>query len=147
MPRKNQRRKNANSQSGRRKAKPIKFNPSDIENEERQLGASIAEDGAIDYEQQEQEQDHSLEMESIDGSVSIREDDDDDDDDDSGNNQIILNSTSDGKLIDRTNQMDKTDDVQNDAPITIPMAYNDSLANSTFNCNFTDRNCSFLFFQ
>lgn len=141
MPRKNQRRKNANSQSGRRKAKPIKFNPSDIENEGRQLGALIAEDGAIDDEQQEQEQDHIQEMESIDGSVSIREDYDDD----SGNNQIILNSTLDGKLIDRTNQMDKIDDVQNDAPITIPIAYNDSLAKRTFNCNFTDRNCSFLF--
>lgn len=52
MPRKNLKRKNTNSQSGgsggggrRRKSKPIKFNPNDIENEQKlMLGASIEKD-------------------------------------------------------------------------------------------------------
>lgn len=145
MPRKNQKRKNANSQSGRRKAKPIKFNPSDIENEQSKLCASIEEDDAVDDEQeqeQQQHQDHDSMMESIVGSVRIQEDNVDVGSD---NNQIISNSTLNGNEIDHTNQTDKTDDVQNGAGITIPVAYNDSIANSTLNCNFKCRNYFFLF--
>lgn len=149
MPRKNQKRKNANSQSGRRKAKPIKFNPNDIENEQREHCASSIEedDDAVDDKQQqqhEQDQDHDKEMESIDGKVPIQEDDATDDD--NGNNQIILISALDGNEINQTNQMDKTDDVHHDAAITIPVAYTDSPAHSTFNCNLKCKNCFFLFY-
>lgn len=160
MPRKNQKRKNANSQSGRRKAKPIKFNRSDIENEQKLLRASIG-DAAVDEHPNELEHNQDEEMESSNGSTSHQEQDDDDDDDNSivggidgniigttttttANNQIILNLDSNGNEIDRANQTDETDDVQNDATIRIPVAYNDSLANSTFNCNFSCRNCFFL---
>lgn len=52
MPRKNQRRKNVNSQSGvQRKAKPIKFNPSELEEEQkRQLDIESIENDAIDVQ-------------------------------------------------------------------------------------------------
>lgn len=52
MPRKNQRRKNVNSQSGvQRKAKPIKFNPIDLEEEQkRQLDIESIENDAIDVQ-------------------------------------------------------------------------------------------------
>lgn len=144
MPRKNPKRKNANSQSGRRKAKPIKFNRSDIENEQKLLRASIGDD-AVDEHPNELKHCQNKEMESSSGSTSHQEQDDDDDDNDNSdggggtitNNQIILNLDSNGNEIDRANQTDETDDVQNDATITIPVAYTDSLANSTFNCNFS----------
>lgn len=44
MPRKNQRRKNVSSQASRRKAKPIKFNPSEIESEQKLLNTSADAD-------------------------------------------------------------------------------------------------------
>lgn len=52
MPRKNQRRKNVNSHSGgQRKTKPIKFNPSDLEEEQkRQLDIESIEVDAIDMQ-------------------------------------------------------------------------------------------------
>lgn len=54
MPRKNQRRKNVNSQSqssGQRKAKPIKFNPSDLEVEQKRLlDIESIENDAIDMQ-------------------------------------------------------------------------------------------------
>lgn len=52
MPRKNQRRKNVNGQlGGQRKAKPIKFNPSDLEEEQkRQLDIESIENDAIDMQ-------------------------------------------------------------------------------------------------
>lgn len=146
MPRKNQRRKNANSQpSGRRKAKPIKFNPSDIENEQKRLCASPAVDDAIDDDQQS----HDQEMESIDGSVPIGEDDDDDDNDEndienSSNNPIIVDTMSDDNEINRSNQSDGS---ENDASTPTPAVCNDSPNdNRTFICNFKCRNYFFPFF-
>lgn len=140
MPRKNQRRKNANSQNGRRKAKPIKFNPSDIENEQKRLCASPAVDDAIDDEQQNQDQ----EMESIDGSVPIQEDDDEN----NANNQIKVDTTLDDNEINRTNQTNQSDDMKNDVSAPIPSVCNDSPNdNRTFICNFKCRNYSFLFFS
>lgn len=171
MPRKNQRRKTANSQSGRRKPKPIKFNQNEIENEQKHLRASIEEDDDVVDDEQQNEQDgeqegeqdgeqegeqeqeqeqqpetlqqhqhhhhhqEQKEMELISGSATIQEDDE--------NNKTILNEASNGNGtgtgnidIDHTNQMDKIDDVKNDddAAITIPVAYNNSFANCTFNC-------------
>lgn len=50
MPRKNQRNSKSNSQSGRRKPKPIKFNASEIQREQYQLNASNENINAIDVE-------------------------------------------------------------------------------------------------
>lgn len=136
MPRKNQKRKNANSQSGRRKPKPIKFNPADIENEQNSHRSTADDDDvAVDGEELVQELEHyqNEEIEPENGSATQKKDDDDDDDDDKSSNQVILNSELNENEINRTNQMN-TDDVQNDVNTTIPVAYTDSIANSTFNC-------------
>lgn len=116
MPRKNQRRKNANSQSGRRKPKPIKFNQSEIDNEQEEHRATIEND-TVDEEQ---------EMEPINGSAPIQADDE--------NTESILSSASDSNEHHSAEQTVEIDDVQNVASITIPVAYTNPFDNRTFNC-------------
>lgn len=148
MPRKNQKRRNANSQSGRRKAKPIKFNPGDIENERKRQCSSLAVDDAIDDDHKI----HDQEMESIDGCVLIREDDDDDDNDENdnkngSNNQIIEDTTLDDNEINRTNQTIQSDERKNDVSTPIPTVCNHSdNDNRMFVCNFKCRNYFFPIF-
>lgn len=131
MPRKNQKRKNENSQSGRRKPKPIKFNQSEIESERKLLGTSNQEN-AFDEKQ---------EMESNSGSVPIQASD-----------EFTMSTSStaaaaaDGNENDCTNQLDKIDDVQNDDTITIPAAYINSLSNRTFNYISHEKDASSSFF-
>lgn len=126
MPRKNQKRKNINSQSGRRKSKPIKFNPNEIENEQKCLGMATASVAANDAAATDEENDDEQEAK---GSDSIQED--------GKNNTNNLSSiAADGSENDHTNQIDKIDDVQNETTIIIrdAISSNNSLSNRTFNC-------------
>lgn len=138
MPRKNQRRKNASSQSGRRKPKPIKFNPSEIESEQNLVNDTNPDDGVADADDNNE---HEQEIMSNSGYASMNETATDDVDDDE-NKTCTLSSTNeianDYENDDHANQMDRIDDVQNDdANRTIPAAYTNSLANRTFNYIFT----------
>lgn len=152
MPRKNQRRKNASSQSGRRKPKPIKFNPSEIESEQNLVNETNPDDAVADADNNN-ENEH--EIVSNNGNASMNETATDDDDDDAENKTCTLSSTKEianGCENDHANQMDRIDDVQNDdANRTIPAAYTNSLVNRTFKYNFHlekffTSSCYFWFF-
>lgn len=68
MPRKNQRRKNANN--GRRKPKPIKFNPSEIVSEQKLL--NVNQDDAIDEEQEMESCDETTQIQTVDENIMCR---------------------------------------------------------------------------
>lgn len=102
MPRKNQRRKNVNSQSvAQRKAKPIKFNPSDLEVEQnRHLDIESIENDAMDMQSE-------LEITSIHKMNSKQWNPSD-------------NVTIAGDLTEKCHSMEQNDIVQEVAVIEIP---------------------------
>lgn len=120
MPRKNQKRKNANKQSTR-KPKPIKFNPSELENEQKclQSGAMIENDEVDDREEkQDMKPDVKLELESTDNKNDNDSQECDNDDND-GRSPTPLSTTSHEIKVDQINQKDDADDGNTDSTILV----------------------------